>query len=257
MPKGTRADRIDAEKYLIEQIKNDKNMPPLAKAAAVSQIRKILKEYTVQNDIVNLTIEQLGKDSNPSGIKDEWIMDFFDKCKDSEESVKSIWASILLKECNDNGSVPKRLLNMLSCITQKEAMAFNNLCRFCVTINNEKLLWVKLRDFGGQVDHFYEDNGLNFMDVDLLRSIGLIMVRKSGQYGFKNSGDVTIKIVDFEMRVLGTNDGIPIGNLIFTDEGQILADLLQFESVKGFAEYVKWYLESAYFKVEILKNIKI
>ena len=50
-PKGSKQYQIEAENYLIEQIKNDSNMPELAKAACISDERKVLREYRNQQNI--------------------------------------------------------------------------------------------------------------------------------------------------------------------------------------------------------------
>ncbi len=44
-PKGAKAYQVEAEKYLVDKIKNDSNMPELAKAVCISNVRKIIKEY--------------------------------------------------------------------------------------------------------------------------------------------------------------------------------------------------------------------
>ncbi|MDE6750987.1 MAG: hypothetical protein K2K21_18270 [Lachnospiraceae bacterium] len=55
-PKGNKVYQSEAEKYLIERIKQDSNMPELAKAASISNVRRIIRAYQNQYNILTTNI---------------------------------------------------------------------------------------------------------------------------------------------------------------------------------------------------------
>lgn len=80
-PKGSKGHQLEAEKYLIEQIKSDVNMPELAKAACISDARKILREYRNQQNILLTALKFLDNSENPDIVDDDWLSYFFDNAK--------------------------------------------------------------------------------------------------------------------------------------------------------------------------------
>ena len=64
-PSDKKLYRRRAEQYFIEEIENLEGISPIAKAAYMSNIRKIIKEYTNQNEIIQMALEQLNDKANP------------------------------------------------------------------------------------------------------------------------------------------------------------------------------------------------
>ncbi len=66
----------ESKQYLIEEIKKKEDMPLLAKAAAISNVNKVLKEYINKNDIVNIAMNFLDEESKPEEVDNEWLSYF-------------------------------------------------------------------------------------------------------------------------------------------------------------------------------------
>ena len=95
-PKGNRKNIIEAEQFLIDQIKADDGKPYIQKAAEISNARRLIREYNNQNDIVNIAIQNLGEDAMPENIDVDWLAYFMDRAKNiSTEDMQIIWGKIL------------------------------------------------------------------------------------------------------------------------------------------------------------------
>ena len=102
-------ERIAIATY-IEDIKNS-DYDSLLKAALISQAKKTIKEYCNQKDVVGFAINELREGANPQKVDDDWIALFMDQARlISDEVFQSIWGKILAEECNDNNSIPKKLI---------------------------------------------------------------------------------------------------------------------------------------------------
>ena len=60
-------------------------MPELAKAACISDARKILREYRNQQNILLTALKFLDNSANPDIVDDDWLSYFFDNAKKSAE----------------------------------------------------------------------------------------------------------------------------------------------------------------------------
>lgn len=250
-PKGEKAQEIEAQKYLIEQIKNDENMPLLFKTALISNASKLIKEYTNQNDIVQMAFSQLSENSNPGGVSDEWILDFMGYCKNvSNEDVKSIWAKILAEECNNNGAVSKRLLNILSLMDKNEAAMFNKLIQFQIRTGDTYETGTPLLFIYGNpvLNYFFESNELSDMNVKQLETIGLVQSDKLAGFSLDNlCGSEKKRVFSYFDTIIEVTPGrkeMPIGMVVFTPEGESLARILHVNKVKGFVEHIVKYYEN-------------
>ena len=126
---GKRKDEEEAVHYLIEQIKNNSSIPPLLQAAYISKARETLKKYINQNSIVNLAIEQLSESNHAESVDDSWMSLFMDAAQHvSNEQIQIIWGTLLARECNSPGAIPKTLLHTLSFIPSSRAKKFEEIC---------------------------------------------------------------------------------------------------------------------------------
>lgn len=254
IPKGNNKYKIEAEQYFVEQIKKNDNMPPMAKAAAISNARKIVREYINQNDIIQMSEKYLSEQSDPKGIDDEWISLFMDSCKNIYDcDIKEIWAKILAEECGNNGSITKRFIYLLSLISKPEADAFNRLIRFQVRIGENydegrPLIIV----CGLTLADFYKNNGLTTMDLVKLESAGLIHIEKMSGFELAEKSE-TLTYYDTVIKVSSDGDSIFCGTVNLTDEGEILAKALVAEPVEGFVEFISEFFRK-HNKVEVKKK---
>ena len=81
--------------------------------------------------ITEKALPRLKEGSNPNGMDDDWVTNFFDKSRIvSDEEMQEIWAKVLAGEANAPGTYSKWAVNFLGCIDKRDAELFQNLCSF-------------------------------------------------------------------------------------------------------------------------------
>ncbi|MDO8682256.1 MAG: DUF2806 domain-containing protein, partial [Armatimonadota bacterium] len=87
--------------------------------------RFVAEEAKKQDNMEQITqkaISQLANSSTPQNIEDDWIINFFDKCRIvSDEEMQSLWAKVLAGEANAPGTYSKRTVNLLSSLDTNDA----------------------------------------------------------------------------------------------------------------------------------------
>ena len=75
--------------------------------------RLFAEEAKKQHNIEAITLKALPDikpESQPKNVEDDWIINFFDKCRlISDEQMQSLWARILAGETNSPGNSPNEL----------------------------------------------------------------------------------------------------------------------------------------------------
>jgi len=256
-PKGKKADmKIAVDTYINEL--EDAKINPLAKAALISNARKSIKEYINQNDIIQMAMEQLGESANPEGVDDDWLAYFMDGAKNiSSDHVKILWAKLLAGECENNGSVPKRLMQILLVMSEVDVRAFNTLCSFNVkyTKYHENIFL----NYRGEKSELTAKYGINYMSVLNLELLGLIKYSPDGFVIFLNKSDdgdfLKIQHGNSIIRFCINNmDQIPIGNFTWSPVGNVLKELIVSEPAVDYAKYIKDFYFSKCFKdVEVIE----
>jgi len=237
-PKGQKAQQIEAQLYLIEQIKNDENMPPLAKAASISKAKKLIKEYTNQNDIFNEAMNYLSSKGDFDKVKevnDDWLDFFFDKARSIErEDMQIIWSKLLAKEVKNPNSVSKQLLHILTIIDHSDALSFSKLVNFSIYVDNKDCVII----FYDELYDIYTPNGLVEEELLGLEAIGLLHTSMSG-YDYSIETDGKIKYQDREIDIKG-KEKIHIGNVVRSKAGEELMSILtDRELINGFEDMLK------------------
>lgn len=83
--------------------------------------------------ITRLALPELSENAKPEDIENDWITNFFDKCRlISDETMQQIWAGILAGEAESPGKFSKRTVALLATLDKADAELFTLLCRFCL-----------------------------------------------------------------------------------------------------------------------------
>src|ERR1039458_6537682 len=100
--------------------------------------RMFAEEARKQHNIESITIKALpdvNPESRPEDMEDDWIANFFDKCRlISDEQMQSLWARILAGEANAPGKFSKRTVNLLGSLDKEDATLFSKVCGFTLLI---------------------------------------------------------------------------------------------------------------------------
>ena len=128
--------------------------------------RFIAEEAKKQDNMESITSKafpMIDDDSKPQEIEDDWIINFFDKCRlISDEEMQNLWAKILAGEANSPGKFSKRTVNFLGSLDKSDATLFKTLCCYAWVIGNHAPLIFDLEK------SIYIDHGISF---DMLKHL--------------------------------------------------------------------------------------
>jgi len=202
--------------------------------------RFVFEEAKKQINIESITykaLPYLKEDADPNSVEDDWITNFFDKCRlISDEQMQALWAKLLAGEANSPGSYSKRTLDLLGSFDKTDALLFNTLCGFG---------W-----FLGQVipliynenDPIYREHGIDFATLEHLDDIGLISFSPISGYsrmGFLKHICISYYGMPINIEFPSEEDNeLAVGRIFLTRAGQELAPICDPKPVPGFLDYV-------------------
>ncbi len=235
-----RVAKAEAEAALIKA-QTEIQITDLHRRAMHRFIEEEAKQQQNIEDITAKVLPQLNDKADPSKVEDDWITNFFDKCRIvSDDEMQGLWSRVLAGESNSPGTYSKRTVNFLSDLDKRDAEMFTRLCGFGWMVGNVIPL---IYDFK---DPIYNNQGINFNSLIHLESIGLIQLNT-----FSNFMRLELpkrfpvlyygKSIVLEM-TKDTGNEIQIGKVVLTSVGQELMPICGSKPVDGFWEYVikKW-----------------
>ena len=203
--------------------------------------RFVEEEANRQKNIEDITakaLPQLNDKADPSKVEDDWITNFFDKCRIvSDKEMQMLWSRVLAGESNSPGTYSKRTVNFLSDLDKSEAEMFSNLCGFGWMIMDVKPLIYDVHNA------IYNDRGINFVSLSHLESIGLIQFNNLAGFRLLNLPK-RFAVLYYGKPILmdmpkDTDNEMNLGHVLLTRVGQELAPICGSKPVDGFLEYVK------------------
>ena len=205
--------------------------------------RFVSEEEKKQDNIEKIIYEAsayLSDSSKPQEMEDDWITNFFDKCRIiSDNDMQALWARVLAGEANSPGKYSKRTVNLLNSLDKSDAQLFTTLCSFAIQNPPHLLIY----DTNASV---YTSNGINFSSLTHLDDIGL--VNFDALQGFKRLGLQQLIRLDYfnKLIFLGfpnpDNNELQVGKVIFTNAGSQLAEICGAKPIDEFYDYLidKW-----------------
>lgn len=204
--------------------------------------RFLLEEAKKQDNIESIAAKALPclrEDADPKSVEDDWITNFFDKCRlISDKQMQSLWAKLLAGEANSPGSYSKRTIDILGSLDKTDALLFSTLCRFSWFLDQVfpfPLVY-------NEQDSIYTDHGISFDALEHLDSIGLINFSLIGVYertglpkhypAFYYEAAINIEFP------AGENNQLELGHVSLTKAGQELSLICASEPIPGFLEYI-------------------
>ena len=141
------------------------------RAAFFRLIEEEAVKQSIMQNIVLKAIPNVDSDNaRPEDMEDDWIRNFFDKCRIvSDEEMQNLWSRLLAGEANSPGSFSRKTVNLLADLDKRDAELFQNLCRF---------KWVvlgRMEPFVFDPQHeIYNRYGITFDSLAQLETLGLI-----------------------------------------------------------------------------------
>lgn len=207
-------------------------------------VRFVAEETKKQANIEAITaksISDLKDDARPENIEDDWISNFFEKCRlISDKEMQSLWAKVLAGEANNPSTYSKRTVNFIYSIDKLDAKLFTSLCSYGWFLGNIIPLIYDVQD------EIYTKNGITFNSLKHLDGIGLISFGSLAGFRRTNLPE-TIKIfyygtpINIRFKNQENND-FDIGKVLLSRVGQELAPISGSKPIPEFFDYVlkKW-----------------
>lgn len=259
IPKGKRKHKNEATEYLIARIKEDPKIPELAKAAMIANAKKIIKEYSNQQDVVNIAIQYLSETANADNLDQDWLDDLIEKSGNiSDEQVKDLFGRLIAEACNGK-KVSKSLTYKLCLMDHDLAVSFEKLCKYMVEVSaydcQSNLIDKSIRILYFDNHIGWSENFLLEANIFELSAIGLVS-EGTHYYTFQNESEnchierISIRYGNEEVSFVGKGtyefinekkniicDG---GSIYLTKDGQYLAEIIgNIQNVDGYLESVK------------------
>lgn len=203
--------------------------------------RFLLEEASKQENMEAITgkaLPMLDDGAKPEDLENDWITNFFDKCRlVSDQEMQVLWSRVLAGEAASPGTFSKRTVNFLSSLDKTDAISFTALCSFCWKMGGITALVFELNDA------IYKNNGINFRTLTELDAIGL--VRFDSFAGFRRLNlPKRFAIYYYERPLLlelpqETGNELPVGTVLLTKLGAELATICGSSPDPDFFEYVR------------------
>ena len=204
--------------------------------------RVVYEEGKRQENIEQITwqaAEQLGDGAKPENLDDDWLANFFDKCRIvSDADMQSLWAKLLAGEATAPGKYSKRTVGFVSNLDKGDAGLFTLLCSFMWYFPDTHNLAPLVFNYR---DDFYSNQNINYSRLQHLDDIGLISFATSQSVHLtglpKNiAADYFSSRINLELPQDNDNR-LNIGRVMFTHTGHELAPICGASRSDEFFQY--------------------
>jgi hypothetical protein len=203
-------------------------------------------------DITRKALPLLEEESAPQSMEDDWITNFFDKCRIvSDEDMQRLWSRVLAGEANSPGAFSRRTVNLMADLDRADAELFGRLCGYGWAIGSVQPLVFDVRS------ELYNRNGIFFGALAHLQSLGLVQF--DNLVGFQHVEMPKRATVSYYGRAVeltfprDTENQLDVGKVLLTRAGHELLRVCDSKPVDGFFDYVyeRWAGQSLVLKREI------
>jgi len=244
---------------------SDTKVDEIKRRAVQRFVYEELRKQNNMESIMEKAIPALNEEAKPGDVEDDWIANFFDKCRlISDEQMQALWAKILAGEANGPGGFSKKTVNIVASLDKSDAEAFTTLCGFAIKIL-QGLPFPLIYDIRHSI---YKENGISFFGLSNLESIGLIRYDNAG---FAKTtvllmpSDTTGRTTEEAMHQVPTryygqsivlelpqdaDPALRIGTVMLTEPGEQLASVCDAHAVAGFVDYLKGKWKEFGYKIE-------
>ena len=188
--------------------------------------------------------KQLTNNAKPQDMEDDWIINFFEKCRlISDEKMQDLWARVLAGEANTPGKFSKRTVNCVASMGKSDAEAFSKLCGFGWYIDDGVTPLGVYPLIYNPNDDYYKHHQLTFDFLIHLSDAGLIRVDFNPIATFGVSpGPTPLKVsyfgTDLLIHLASEEVFFSVGRVLLTNVGQELAPICGAQAIEGFLDYI-------------------
>jgi hypothetical protein len=200
---------------------------------------------------------KLSEGARPEDIDDDWLVDFFEKCRSvGDETMQDLWAKLLSEEANNPNTFNRQVVGIVSTMGKSQAQLFERLCNYSWTWTFTTPLYPFVFDLN---DEIYSFRFMTLNDVSELESLGLVHLDLAARHQLPAGDGTWIRYQGRGFKVIAKNPQItafPYGHVIFTNAGRLLARVSQRVPVDGFVDYVAKKLDELGFVLEEVPQVK-
>ena len=223
------ADRIRAESEI--------QVTDLHRRAMQRFFEEEAKNQSNMEEITRKALPHLKVDASPEDVENDWIRNFFDKCRlVSDDEMQELWGKVLAGQANAPGGYSRRTVNLLQSLDKEDAIQFTQLCGCGWMVGGVTLFVYDV------TKRIYADMEITFGSLAHLDAIGLI--RFESLAGFQRK-DLPER---FMVHYFGTpvildlkedmDNSISVGQVLLTQAGEELAPIAGAKANESFFGYV-------------------
>lgn len=223
---------IEAYKKILNDYINSDQHTTEEKLYFAATFKQKIKELQNMQDVLDGAAKEFKEDADPSQVDPDWYAFFFDLIKNvSQKSVQLVLSKILASEINNPDTISKSLVQTIILIGKKQLDTFCDVSCFCW--NEYKTDLTHLFIFISDEPKAYADCKITWQRLKDLERLGLIVCDST--IGFALEGNRTFRKGQLLVDVTADKNGrIPTGNVVFTDDGKVLYDLLDWKITKRY-----------------------
>jgi len=237
-----RVAQAEAEAEKIKALSQIESQMEIAELTQRALGRFLAEETKKQDNIESITSKALPfleENSKPQEINDDWITNFFDKCRlISDEEMQSLWARVLAGEANSPGKFSKRTINFLESLDKSDAILFANLCSFGWIIGDFMLLIYEV----GTNSSIYSKHGIDFGALKHLDDIGLLSFNPFSEYKHIRFPKFTLVVYFGSLIIIEfpkqEGNELHVGHAMLSKIGHELAPICGSKPIPDFLDYV-------------------
>jgi len=206
--------------------------------------RFIHEEAKKQSNIESITqkaLPTIEDKAHPENIEDDWISNFFDKCRIvSDDQMQNLWSKVLAGEANSPGRYSKRTVNLLASFDKEDAKLFCTLCSFVWYLGDEPIAMIY-----DEKAPIYANVGINETTLKHLEAIGLLSYELSYMVCLSKHNlppEITLRYFGIHMKIIfrnPENNKFPIGRVVLSKAGRELTLVCDSAPRDGFKDYVQ------------------
>ena len=218
--------------------KGEIEIDEVRRRAANRFVEEETKKQLNMESIVTKAIGEVDSNARTEDVEDDWITNFFDKCRSvSDDEMQLLWSRILSGEANSPGSFSRKTVNLVADLDKASSELFYTLCSFGWQFSDDLVPLIFDPD-----QRIYNQRGINLYSLGELDSIGLIQINTVT--GFRLSNLPKRGTAAYHGRsVLLTfpeeeANNLKIGSVIMTPSGTQLSRIVKPALIDGFFEFV-------------------
>lgn len=231
----------------------DIKISDLQRRAALRWIEEETQHQLHMEEIIRKALPLVAEDASPQDMDNDWITNFFAKCRQiSDSDMQELWSRILAGEANMPGSFSRQTINLVENLGSRESTLFTNLCRFAWDMKGvgEHSVRCPVIFTTGTVEPIYTQHNITFDSINHLSELGLVRVGEHGYqvhyrlghgHGKRSSRIIASyfgRPISLQIKDFITIPTLFIGSAAFTHCGTELSLVSRPTEVEGFYNYV-------------------